>query len=127
MGKWASWLLHRLYKSCYIKISSSVQLQTAQQRKQKERDIALCSSQPSTSDTCDDVPEEPPTPKRLRSLVGEPLHDKTKCVWCMEGENMKHPNRPRNKLFRLYTVSAWRTFRRHTVIIEDTQLRDRLT
>ena len=40
---------------------------------------------------------------------------------------MKHPNRARSKLFRLNTVSAWRTFRRHPVIIEDTQLRDRLT
>ena len=33
-----------------------------------------------------DVPEEPPTPKRLRSSVGEPFHDKRKCDWCMEGE-----------------------------------------
>ena len=64
-------------KSCYITISSLVQLQKAQKRKQKE---------PSTSDTCDDVPEEPPTPKRLRSSVGEPFHDKRKCDWCMEGE-----------------------------------------
>jgi len=45
----------------------------------------------------------------------------------MEGEDMKHPNRARSKLFRLNTVSAWRTFRRHPVIIEDMQLRDRLT
>jgi len=116
-----------IHYSCYIKILSSVQLQRAQQRKQKERDIAQCSSQPSTSDTCGDVPEEPPTPKRLRSSVGGPLHDKTKCVWCMKGEDMKHSNRARSKLFRLKTVSAWRTFRRHPVTTEDTQLRDRLT
>ena len=69
-----------IHKSCYITISSSVPLQKAQQRKQKERDIAQCSSQLSTSDTCDDVPEEPPTPKRLRSSVGEPFHDKRKCM-----------------------------------------------
>ena len=67
-----------IHKSCDIKILSSVQLQKAQQRKQKERDIAQCSSQPSTSDTCGDVPEKHPTPNRLRSSVGGPLHDKIK-------------------------------------------------
>jgi len=84
---WENWPIgYYIHKSCYITISSLVQLQKAEQRKQKERDIVQCSSQPSTSDTCDDVPEEPPTPKRLCSSVGGPLPDKTKCVWCMKGE-----------------------------------------
>jgi len=87
MGKWASWLF--LCKCCYIVVSSSVQLQKAQQRKQKERWHCSVSSQPSTSDTC----EEPPPPKRLRSSVGGPLYDKTKCVCSMKDEDKKHPNR----------------------------------
>ena len=48
-------------------------------------------------------------------------------VWCMQGEDAKHPNRSRNKLFRIGTHSAWRTFKRHTVFLEDSELRDRLT
>lgn len=71
--------------------------------------------------------EETPPPKRLRSWAGGPLHEKTKCVWCMTGEDKKHPNRARGKLYRINTLSAWRTFKHHPVIVEDTQLRDHLT
>ncbi|KAF3859862.1 hypothetical protein F7725_000117 [Dissostichus mawsoni] len=37
------------------------------------------------------------------------------------------PNRVRGTLFRLNTHSAWRSFKRHPVLIEDVDLRDRLT
>lgn len=40
---------------------------------------------------------------------------------------MRHPNRVRSKLFRINTQSAWRTFKRYTVLIEDEELRGRLT
>ena len=65
--------------------------------------------------------------KRLRSSIGGPLHDKTKCVWCMQGVDKKHPDRTRGKMFRLNTQSACRAFKRHTVLIEDRELRDRLS
>jgi hypothetical protein len=45
----------------------------------------------------------------------------------MQGVDVKHPNRVRGKLFRLNTHSAWRTFKHHIVIIEDGELRNRLT
>jgi len=31
--------------------------------------------------------------KRLCSSMSGPLHDKSKCVWCMKGEDPKHPTR----------------------------------
>lgn len=45
----------------------------------------------------------------------------------MQGVDSKHPNRTRSKLFRLNTHSAWRSFKRHTFLIEDSELRSRLT
>lgn len=45
----------------------------------------------------------------------------------MQGVDMKHPNRAWGKLFRLNTHSTWRFFKRHPVLIEDGELRDRLT
>ena len=55
------------------------------------------------------------------------LHDKTKCVWCFKGTDTKHPNRVKSKLSRISTHTAWRSFKRHTVFIDDDELRDRLT
>jgi hypothetical protein len=45
----------------------------------------------------------------------------------MQGVDVKHPNRARGKLFRLNTHSAWRSFKRHPVLIEDGDLRCLLT
>ena len=122
---------HYMHQTCYISISSTDKLRKAQQRKNKEIDIAQCSTTSSEMQAhmapCDYETEEPLPAKRLRSSVSGPLHDKTKCVWCMQGVDTKHPNRARGKLFRLNTHSAWRSFKRHTVLIEDAQLRDRLT
>ena len=121
-----------MHQSCYISISSSDKLEKAQQRKNKEHDINQCPLPTSSSEMqaqnarCDDETEGPSTPKRLRSSVGGPLHDKTKCVWCMLGEDAKHPNRARGKLFQLNTQSAWRSFKHHPVLIEDGELTDRL-
>lgn len=126
-GQWG----HYMHQSCYISMSSSDKLEKARQRKNKES--AQCSSQTSSSEMqahksmCDDKTEGPLPPKRLRSSVGGTLHDRTKCVWCMQGVDMKHPNRVRGTLFRLNTHSASRSFKRHPVLIEDVDLRDRLT
>ena len=112
-----------MHKTCYISISSADKLAKAQQRNNKQSDVAQCSSQRSSSEMtadnalcADDIEQQLP-PKRLRSSVCGPLHDATKCVWCMQGEDSKHPNRTRGKLFRLNTHSAWRSFKRHTVHI----------
>ena len=74
-----------------------------------------------------DEPEGMPQSKCLCSSVDGPIDEKMKCVWCMQGEDAKLPNRSRNKLFRIGTISAWRTFKRHTVFLEDSELRDLLT
>ena len=116
---------YHMHKACYITLSSSTHLEKAQQRKQKESDSAQQSSLTLCSEKCE--PEGMPQSKCLRSSVGGPIHEKMKCVWCMQGEDAKHPNRSRNKLFRIGTHSAWRTFKRHTVFLEDNELRDRLT
>ena len=48
-------------------------------------------------------------------------------VWCMQGKNTKHPKSTRGQLHRLNTRSAGRFFRRHTVLIEDKELRSHLS
>ena len=113
-----------MHKSCYITILSLRLLKQSQQCKQKGSDIAQLCSLATTSDKYDDMPQEPSPYKHLHSSVGGPLHEKTKCVWCMKGEDKKHPNRAQSKLFRINTLSAWHTFRRHPIIIKDIQLRD---
>jgi hypothetical protein len=117
-GPWS----HYMHPACYISISSSDKLEKARRRKNKESDIAQCPSQTSSSEMqahsalCDDDTEEPLQPKRLRSFVGGPLNEKTKCVWRMQGVDAKHPNRERGKLFRLNTHSAWHSFKQHPVL-----------
>ncbi|KAL8608806.1 hypothetical protein ACOMHN_059488 [Nucella lapillus] len=45
----------------------------------------------------------------------------------MKGVDTKHPKRAQGKLFRISTHSAWHSFKHHTVLIEDEELRDRLS
>ena len=120
---------HYMHSSCYISISSSAVLQKYRLRKDNESKNAQCEASedlPAQSALCDEKAEGP-SPKRLRSSVGGPLHDKTKCVWCMQGRDMRNPNRKKGQLLRITTPAAWRSFKRHTILIEDEELRDRLT
>lgn len=82
---------HYIHQSCYISISSTEKLEKARRRTNKESDIVQCSSSemPAQKALCDKE-SEGPSPKRLRSSVGGPLHEKTKCVWCMQGQDMRH-------------------------------------
>ena len=124
---------HYMHQTCYISVSSSKRLKQSQQRKNKDSDSTQCANQGPSSDLQADNPmrsdeaQLPLPPKRLRSSVSGPIHDKTKCVWCMQGADTKNPTRSHGKLFRLNTQSAWRTFKRHPVLIEDEELRVRLT
>ena len=114
-----------MHDSCYVTVSSTSNLQKAIKRKEKRCSSQILASEQSNDD---DNPGDLPSPKRLRSSMGGPLHDKTKCVWCMKGEDLKHPNRAKSKLSRISTNSAWRTFKRHPVLIqEDRQLSARLS
>ena len=112
------------HDSCYVTVSSASNLRKAIKRKEK------CSSSqiPAQEQSDDDDHPGDLSPKRLRSSMGGPLHDKTKCVWCMKGDDLKHPNRAKSKLSRISTTSAWRSFKRHPVLIqEDKQLSTRLS
>lgn len=113
-----------MHKTCYISISSAEKLRKAE-RKEKQS-IPQCSNEESTSEKWDDESVIYSPPKRLRSSVGGPVHDKIKCVWCMKVEDTKHPGRKQGKLVRIQTHAAWFAFKRHTVLVEDMELRDRL-
>ena len=69
---------HYMHSSCCISISSSAVLKQARRRKDSESKNAQCSrsEMPVQSALCDEEAEGP-SPKRLRSSVGGPLHDKT--------------------------------------------------
>ena len=126
---------HHMHRSCYISISSSAVLEKYRLRKENESKNPQCSTsempaeqEAEQSAVCDErALALGPSPKRLRSSVGGPLHDKTKCVWCMQGTDMRHPNSKQGKLLRITTPSAWRSFKRHTILIENEELRGRLT
>ena len=45
----------------------------------------------------------------------------------MKGKDTKHPERAKGKLYRLNTYPAWHAFKRHTVLIEEEELRSHLT
>ena len=98
----------------------------------KHSKLAQSISQTSSSETqvgnsqCDYETDGQLSPKRLRSSIGGSLHDKTKCVSCKQGVD-KTPDRTKGKMFRLNTQSAWMAFKRHTVLIEDRELTDRLS
>ena len=114
-----------MHKSCYVTLSSQSSLEKAIKRKEKAESSRNPEPEPEQDEDDDD---EIPSPKRLRSSMGGPLYDKTKCVWCMKVEDIKHPNRRSGRLLRISTKSAWQNFKRHPVLIdEDSQLRTRLS
>lgn len=84
-------------------------------RKTRQQNV-LDSEYPSTS-----AQSEGSTHKRLRSSIGI-IHDKHLCVWCRKGDDTKH----NNQLFLLSYDNAWAAFKRHTVIIDDQDTRDRI-
>ena len=119
-----------VHKSCYISISSKRKLGQAMKRKEKGYDEKEMNSSCAQQDDTVEVEKEaqPSSPKRLRSSIGGPLHEKDKCVWCMKGADTKHPDRKTGtKLLRISTLSGWREFKRHTVNIKDELLRVRLS
>lgn len=121
---------HHMHQICYISVSSTDKLEKARQgRKESETKFTgeTSHSEIPTQSSLSVDDTEPLPPKCLRSAVGGPLHDRTKCVWCMQGADDKHPNRARGKLYRLKTHSAWHSFKHHQSRIEDGELRDRLT
>lgn len=72
------------------------------------------------SDVCS--PPVAPASKRLRSSL-EPIHDRTKCVWCCAPESKKHPE---SKLHLISYDQSWTAFKSHTVALEYQVMHDRI-
>ena len=66
-----------------------------------------------------------PPSKRTRSSSGV-VHEKNKCVWCFKGTDNNHPDRKFNKLHLISSLRAWSSFKHHTVLLNDADLRERI-
>lgn len=107
---------HHMHTSCRVTISSSVKLNQSKVRQQKrDREEEMCHH---------DVDLASPAPKSLRSSTGI-VHDKNLCVWCMKPEDEKHPERTGRWVLLSYT-SAWKVYKSHTVVLQDTAMRERI-
>ena len=112
-------------KTCFISLCSDDHLSRAQKRKELS-EAGLASLETDTAEDTQPPVQQPPSPKRLRSSLGVLYHPKTNCVWCMKGEDPRHPDRKTGQLSRIETSQGWRAFKRHTVLIEDAALRARI-
>ena len=114
---------YKVCSSCFISLCSSEHLAQAQARKQKYMS-GKCDAM---TEVVENTPQvRSPSPKRLRSSLGVLYYPKTHCVWCMEGIDNRHPERKKGNLCRIETNQGWRAFKRHTVLIKDSKLRERI-
>ena len=101
-----------MHANCYISLSSKRKFE--QSLKRKDQDTTEITSEKSADN--DDKESSSATVKGLRSLIDGPVHTKDKCIWCMKGADIKHPDRQTSKLNRIATFCGWREFRRHQSI-----------
>ena len=50
-----------------------------------------------------------------------------KCIWCFKGPDKKHPNRKSSKLHLISSLQAWSSFKGHTILLEDDEIRTSIT
>ena len=110
--------------SCNLTLFNARSMLQAQRKRKRSLEQAAAAAESSnvSSTNNEDTTTKPQSPKRLRSSVGVLHFPKTKCVWCMNGEDDKHPDRKTGKLSRLETLSAWRAFKCHIVLTQDESL-----
>ena len=110
-----------MHDSCRLLIVTKRKLEQAIKRKDKlDKQIIQDSMEASTSSQSE---TEAPS-KKLRSSFGAlGVHMKEKCVWCMRGQDSKHPGNP---LQLMQYDHAWAAFKRHTVILQDQDMKDRI-
>ena len=115
-----------MHDSCYIKLGSARNL--AQAEKRKEKQVQNVASQDETSfnssTTVTDESFSSPPPKRTRSAGI--VHYKTKCIWCFKGSDKKHSSRKSSKLHLISSLRAWSSFKRHTILLKDDEIRTRI-
>ena len=116
-----------MHNSCYIKLYSARKLAQAEKRKEKQWQNVVSQDESSfnRSTTVNDESFSSPPPKRTRS-VGI-VHDKKKCIWCFKGPDKKHPNRKSSKLYLISSLRAWSSFKRHTILLKDDEIRPCIT
>ena len=114
-----------VHESCRKKLVTERKLDQAKKRKEKAEKKTLedLMVKPTPSSSAD-VSEEPPS-KRTRSNYSTAVHDKTLCVWCMKPNDGKHPD-PNNPFRCIELPPAWQVFKRHTVILSDIDMKDRI-
>ena len=76
----------------------------------------------------DDDGESAPKRPCLRSSIEGHVHNPWLCTWCKEPPDYKHPDRRKgiNKFYRISSEDAWRSFKRHTITLEDQEMRKRI-
>ena len=111
-----------MHSSCYLTLCNTKKLEQAKIRNQKALDDAVIVDGINNINNVDNVVSPPP--KRRRSAGS--LHDKSKCVWCFTGLDTKHPDRKSSKLHIISSRRAWSVFKKHTVLLEDDEMRARL-
>ncbi len=107
------------HKKCKMQLCSTRKLQQAIARQEKVTEIEQEAQPPVDVEDSDTASSS----RRLRHCSG-PLHNKLLCIWCMKSDNPKHPQE--GKLCLLQQECAWRTFKSHTVYLEDDTMRDRI-
>ena len=116
-----------MHDSCYIKLYSARKLAQAEKRKEKQWQNVVSQDEGSfnRSTTVNDESFSSSSPKRTRS-VGI-VHDKKKCIWCFKGPDKKQPNRKSSKLHLISSLRAWSSFKRHTILLKDDEIRPCIT
>ena len=107
------------HENCKIDFTSSRKLEQAFGRKDKLSSSENCDT-PSTSQIDHEL--QVPAAKRLRSSLGV-VHDKNLCVWCRKCDDPKHRE---SKFLLLSYDNTWAAFKRHTVMLDDDDMRDRI-
>lgn len=112
-----------VHQSCKLTLWNAKKLEQAKTRREKIKAQESQSQSESSSMSEEFSPAATPPAKRLRSSVGGLVHEPTKCIWCCKAESPKHPE---SKLSLISYDHAWAVFKRHTVAIEDQNIRDRI-
>ena len=116
-----------MHDSCYISLCNARKLAQAEKRKEKHSQNVVSQDESSfnTSTTVSKETFSSSPPKRTRSAGI--VHNKTKCIWCFKGPDKKHSSRKSSKLHFISPLQAWSSFKRHTVLLKDDEIRMRIT
>ena len=116
-----------IHNKCRIELSSKEKLGKARKRWGKVEEENRRIEEPVNDSANDELEISEPHSKRPRRSSTDVLHDKHLCVWCMKGKDDRHVDRSKSKFYIISTYTAWYTFKRHTINLEDEVMRERIT